>query len=99
MKPAGSNADVKDRRNGFPFNWYEEWNDNSFHVMEEWQHEYNLEFTHTEWCGKIRSVSWMTNESEQTRKKVTNELMKILENHEETLSIPHRFSVVVLRYS
>jgi len=99
LKPAGSNAEVKERRNGFPINWFEEWETNSFHVIEEWQHEYNLEFTHAEWCGKIRSISWMTNENEQTLKKITNELMKALDNHEEILSIPHKFSLVVLRHS
>lgn len=99
LKPAGSNAEVKERRNGFPINWFDEWEANSFHAIEEWQHEYNLEFTHEEWCGKIRSVSWLTNENERIRRKVTNDLLKALENHEGILNIPHRYSIVVLRQS
>ncbi|WP_235427311.1 hypothetical protein [Cohnella kolymensis] len=98
LKPAGSNAEVKERRNGFPVNWFDEWEENSFQVIDEWQYDYYLQFTHEEWCGKIRSVSWMTNASNHIKIKITNELMKSLENLEEVLNVPHRFSVVVLRY-
>ena len=99
LKPAGSNAEAKERRNGFPANWFKEWEDNSFQVIEEWNHEYNLDFTHEEWCGKIRSVSWLSGTSNETRMKVTNELIEKLKDYNEILTIPHRFSVVILRYS
>lgn len=97
IKPAGSNAEVKERRSGFPVNWFDEWNNNYFQVMHEWEHEYELQYTHEEWCGKIRSVSWMTNVDEDTRKRVTSELINRLSNYEAIINIPHKFSVVVLR--
>lgn len=98
IKPAGSNAEVKERRSGFPVNWFDEWEKNSFKVTDEWQYEYFLEFTHDEWCGKIRSVSWMTNTTEELKTKVTNELLSKLVESEEVLNIPHKFSVVILKH-
>ncbi|BBH20039.1 hypothetical protein Back11_13840 [Paenibacillus baekrokdamisoli] len=67
LKPSGSNVDTKDRRNGFPVNWFDEWKNNSFLVVDEWQHEYELKFTHEQWCGKLRSISWLANIEEETR--------------------------------
>lgn len=96
LKPAGSNAEVKGRRNGFSINWFQEWENNSFQIIEEWQHDYDLIFSHEEWCGKIRSVSWLTNESEDVKCKITSELLKKLEHRENQLIIPHRYSVVML---
>ncbi|RED66126.1 class I SAM-dependent methyltransferase [Cohnella lupini] len=97
LKPAGSNAEVKERRNGFPINWFQEWKNNSLQLIDEWQHDYNLIFTPEEWCGKIRSISWLTNESEETKNRITNELMKKFESTVHQLIIPHRYSVVILR--
>lgn len=98
MKPAGSNAEVKERRSGFPVNWFKEWEDHSFFIIEEWQEQYDLDFTHDEWCGKIRSVSWMTNVSEETRIRVTDELKMKLQDYDDILTIPHQLSVVVLNH-
>jgi len=97
LKPAGSNAEVKERRNGFPANWFDEWEGHSLQLVHEWQQDYELQFTHEEWCGKIRSVSWMTNADEHTRRKVTDELKERLKEREEILRVPHRYSVVILK--
>jgi 2-polyprenyl-3-methyl-5-hydroxy-6-metoxy-1,4-benzoquinol methylase len=97
LKPAGSNAEVKERRSGFPVNWFDEWEGNSLKIIHEWQHDYMLQFTNEEWCGKIRSVSWMTNIDDLIRKKVTTELREELKHYEDRLNVPHRFSVVILR--
>src|SRR5690606_20876351 len=64
LKPAGANAEVRKRRNGFPVNWFDEWEEHLFGVVDEWQEHYTLPFTPDAWCGKIRSVSWMTNADE-----------------------------------
>lgn len=97
LKPAGSNAEVKERRNGFPVNWFQEWEDHSLQLIHEWQQDYELQFTHEEWCGKIRSVSWMTNADEDKKRKVTYELKERLKECEEIFRVPHRYSVGILK--
>ncbi len=96
-KPAGSYAEAKERRNGFPVHWFAEWEDHSLQLIDEWEQSYMLTFTHEEWCGKIRSVSWMTHADENIRKKVTDDLFDRLAKYEPVLRIPHKYSVVVLR--
>ena len=96
-KPAGSYAEAKERRNGFPVHWFTEWESYSLQLIDEWEQSYMLTFTHEQWCGKIRSVSWMTHADENIRKKVTDDLLDRLAKYEPVLRIPHQYSVVVLR--
>lgn len=96
LKPAGSQSETNERRNGFPAIWFEEWEKYSFLVEEEWQHDYELQFTHQEWCGKIRSISWLANIEEEKRSKISNELLKKLSHYEAILNVPHQYSIVIL---
>jgi hypothetical protein len=97
LKPAGSYSEAKERRNGFPLPWFGEWDVNGFQLLHEWQQQYMLQYTHEQWCGKIRSVSWMANVDERTKKRVTQQLLSKLSKKEAVLNIPHQYSVVVLR--
>lgn len=96
--PAGSYAETKERRCGFPVPWFAEWESHSLRVAGEWEHRYTLPFTHEEWCGKIRSVSWMTAADDETRRSVTGSLLRRLSTLDPILHVPHKYSVVVLRY-
>jgi SAM-dependent methyltransferase len=96
LKPAGSLADAKERRNGLPIQWYEEWERHAFHVAAEWQHDYSLSYTHAAWCGKIRSVSWLAGMEPARRSSISDELMEELRSLGPELIVPHRYSVVVL---
>lgn len=97
IKPAGSHAEAAERRNGFPLHWFDEWEKSSFQVMDEWEFHYTLPFTSEEWCGKIRSVSWMIQAEAETKSRVTSALLKELSRYEPVLHIPHQYSVVVLK--
>jgi SAM-dependent methyltransferase len=96
LKPAGSLADTKERRTGFPANWFEEWDRHGFHVAAEWQHDYSLSYTHEAWCGKIRSVSWLAGMEQARRSRISEELMEELRSLKPELIVPHRYSVAVL---
>lgn len=78
-------------------NWFGEWERHGFAVTHEGEHDYRLPFTADEWCGKIRSVSWMTDVDETTRMRISAELKAELEPYGELVSVPHRLSVVSLR--
>ncbi|HIW32548.1 MAG TPA: class I SAM-dependent methyltransferase [Candidatus Paenibacillus intestinavium] len=99
LKPAGSNADAVERKMGFPLHWFNEWESHSLQLVDAWQQDYMLEFTHEEWCGKIRSVSWLTNESDQSKTIITNELIDRLSPFDGVLKIPHQYSIAILRHS
>ncbi|WP_217559081.1 class I SAM-dependent methyltransferase [Paenibacillus sp. GbtcB18] len=96
LKPAGSNAEVRERRNGFPVNWFEEWERHGFRLRHEWEQAYTLAYTREDWCGKIRSVSWLANESKELRMKVSGELLRNLSDFDAVMIIPHKYSVAVL---
>ncbi|MFS0839054.1 class I SAM-dependent methyltransferase [Paenibacillus sp. 1P03SA] len=96
LKPAGSNAEVRERRSGFPANWFEEWDRHGFRLRHEWEQTYSLAYTPEDWCGKIRSVSWLANEPEELRMKVSGELLRNLSAFGPVLSIPHKYSVIVM---
>lgn len=97
LKAAGSMADVTERRTGFPINWFEEWEESGLHIVDEWQHDYNLAFSIDEWCGKVRTLSWLTNEDEETKEMITNRIKEYIEKDDNPLLIPHKYSVVILQ--
>lgn len=97
LRSAGSIGEVSERRMGLPVNWFEEWETAGLRIVDEWQYDYSLEFSVEAWCGKVRSLSWLTNRSEETKQRVINEIKQSLRNAREPLSIPHRYSVVLLQ--
>lgn len=97
MNPPGSYAEAKERRNGFSAGWFEEWERSSFRLLAEWQHEYTVPYSHEQWCGKIRSVSWMTGCSDEVRNKMTEELLRRLSGQDAIMQVPHQYSVVALQ--
>jgi len=97
LKPAGSMGEVRERRTGLPVNWFQEWEAIGFRIVDEWQYDYQLEFSLEEWCGKIRSLSWLTNESEAIKEQIIDKVKKYLEPFSEPLSIPHQYSVIILQ--
>lgn len=97
LKPAGAMGEVKQRRSGFPVNWFDEWSAAGFKFVDEWEHEYKLDFTKNEWCGKVRSLSWLTNESDAVKEIIIQKIQQSLIDHPEPLSIPHKYSVVLLK--
>lgn len=97
LKPAGSMGEVKERRTGLPINWFAEWRDIGLHIIDEWQYDYELDFGIDEWCGKVRSISWLTKESEVNKQLIIKKVKANLSNYNEPFRIPHRYSVAVLR--
>ncbi|MEK4251734.1 class I SAM-dependent methyltransferase [Paenibacillus sp. FSL W7-1287] len=97
LKPAGSMGEAKERRNGLPVNWFGEWERIGFRIIDEWQYDYQLVFGIDEWCGKVRSLSWLTNENEEVKGRIMNKVKEYLSSYSEPLSIPHQYSVVILQ--
>lgn len=97
LKPAGSMGEATERRTGFPVNWFAEWEQAGFEYVDEFQYDYMLVFTKEEWCGKVRSLSWLTNVDEAIKSGIVDKIMAYLESFDQTLNIPHRYSVVIFK--
>jgi ubiquinone/menaquinone biosynthesis C-methylase UbiE len=95
IQPAGSMAISAERRNGFPVNWFAEWITADLKVVDEWQYNYVLTFTIDEWCGKVKSLSWLTNADQALKDRITEQLKASLGHN--PLIIPHQYSVVLLK--
>lgn len=97
LRPAGSMGETQERRTGLPVHWFDEWQQIGFEIVDEWQHEYSLTFSKGEWCGKVRSLSWLTNADEEKKEQIIHSISEYLADYDDALNIPHRYSVVVLK--
>lgn len=99
IKPAGSKAHSKQRINGFPVEWFEEWRQHQLEVRDFYKLDYSVSFTNEEWVDRIGSLSWMTEIEEEERQISKFELLDTLrEQYGENAvhEIPHFCTVCIL---
>lgn len=96
LTPAGSKADSKQRINGFPVEWFEEWQSNGFELRDFYKLYYTVSFTKQEWLDRVESLSWLAGVDEKLRKEALQELIDTLAA-EEPYEIPHFCNVCILR--
>lgn len=99
IKPAGSKAHSKQRINGYPIEWFEEWSQYDLDVRDFYKFDYTVNFTNEEWVDRIESLSWMTELNHQDRKASRFELIGLLkEQYGENAihKVPHLFTVCIL---
>ena len=94
-KPAGSKAKAKQRINGFPVEWFAEWQHNGFDLRDFYKLDYSIRFTKQEWVDRIRSVSWLAAMEENVRVQAVKELFDTLPD-QEIYEIPHECNVCIL---
>lgn len=96
LKPAGSKAESRQRINGFPVEWFAEWQAAGLEVRDFYKLKYSVEFTKNEWVERVESISWLAGLDEARRKLALNELSSSLKE-EESFTIPHECNVCILR--
>jgi len=96
LKPAGSKADSKHRLNGFPVEWFQEWQSNSFELRDFYKLNYTVRFTSDEWIEQIKSISWLADLQEDVRLSALKELSNHL-SKTEIYEIPHECNVCILK--
>jgi ubiquinone/menaquinone biosynthesis C-methylase UbiE len=100
IKPAGSKADSKQKINGFPVEWFEEWRQHRLDVRDFYKFDYVVTFTNEEWVDRVASLSWMTEMGEEERRTSQFELLKTLKTQfgEEAIhNIPHTCTTCILK--
>lgn len=96
LVPAGSKAESNMRINGFPVEWFPEWEKNGFDLRDFYKINYTVSFTKQAWIERIESVSWLAGLDEGVRKLALKELEKALPD-QGPLVIPHECNVCILR--
>lgn len=99
IKPAGSKANSKQRINGFPVEWFEEWRKYELELRDFYKMDYEVSFTNEEWVDRIASISWMTELEEEIRQISKFELLESLKvqfGHDAVHTIPHFCTVCIL---
>jgi ubiquinone/menaquinone biosynthesis C-methylase UbiE len=100
IKPAGSKAASKQRINGYPVEWFEEWRQHELELRDFFKFDYTVTFTNEEWVDRISSVSWMTEIEGEDRQISQFELLETLKEQygpDATHHIPHFFTVCILK--
>lgn len=100
LKPAGSKADSKQRINGFPVEWFEEWTTSGFELRDFYKLDYEVQFTNEEWVDRVASLSYLAGESEDDRKMILNELLTKLSSRfhsSEHHTIAHACYICILK--
>ncbi|WHY78100.1 class I SAM-dependent methyltransferase [Neobacillus sp. WH10] len=96
LKPAGAKADSKQRINGFPVEWFEEWHQGGFELRDFYTLNYSVSFSKNEWIERVESISWLAGLDEAVRKQALEELFTSLPE-QESYDIPHDCNVCILR--
>ena len=96
LKPAGAKADSKQRINGFPVEWFEEWRQGGFELRDFYKLNYSVSFSKCEWIERVESISWLAGLDEAVRKRALEELFTSLPE-KEPYDIPHNCNVCILR--
>lgn len=70
LKPPGSKAKSKQMINGFPVEWFKEWQTYQFDLKETYKMNYCVSFKNEEWCGRVGSLSWLSGFSNHERNEI-----------------------------
>ncbi|MFP7299625.1 class I SAM-dependent methyltransferase [Neobacillus niacini] len=96
LKPAGAKAESKQRINGFPIEWFDEWHKNGFELSDFYRLNYSVTFSKEKWIERMESVSWLAGLEEKVREHALQDLKVSLSDHE-PYNIPHQCNVCILR--
>ena len=97
-RSAGSKANSKQLINSFPVEWFKEWDEHYFDLQETYKFYYDVAFTNEEWCGRLSSLSWLTEFTESEREQILSSVYIYLNKayQDVTHSIQHGCYIVVL---
>lgn len=99
LDPAGSKKYSIQMINGFPVEWFSEWNFEKFDLRELFKKDYRLKFTDEEWTKRIETSSWLSRHSDKRKEEVGERLSEMLKDidRDKRHKVPHVLSVVILK--
>jgi ubiquinone/menaquinone biosynthesis C-methylase UbiE len=96
LQPAGSKAESKQRINGFPVEWFDEWQQSGLELRDFYKLNYTVSFTKQQWVDRVESLSWLAGVEVSIRKAALEELSHSLAD-QDLFVIPHECTVSILR--
>ena len=79
LKRAGAKATSSQLINSFPVEWFEEWQHAQFDLQETYKFYYDVHFSNEEWCGRVGSLSWLTDFDEKERNDLLEQLYRYIQ--------------------
>lgn len=94
----GSKANATQFINGCPVEWFKEWQDHQFDMTDTYKFSYTVPFSIEEWCGRVGTLSWLSNFTDEKRTEILNEIYSHLKDEwgKAELDIEHVCSVTIL---
>ncbi|KWW20485.1 methyltransferase type 11 [Peribacillus simplex] len=101
LRPAGAKAQSKQFINGFPVEWFKEWQEHGFDLKETYKFHYEVSFSNEDWCGRVGSLSWLSGFTEKRRNEILHEILTHLgkEYGEILHTIQHGCYITILNQS
>ncbi|NHM33525.1 class I SAM-dependent methyltransferase [Neobacillus terrae] len=99
INPAGSKAESRQRINGMPVEWFEEWRQSGLETSDFYRLLYNVEFSNSEWVERVASLSYLADLPERKREQVLEALKEALGKkwgETDLHMIPHDCNICVL---
>jgi ubiquinone/menaquinone biosynthesis C-methylase UbiE len=96
LKPAGTKAESSQRINGFPAEWFNEWQTKGFELRDFYKLNYNVTFNKETGIERVESISWLAGLENNVRKNALQDLTDTL-SHQDAYVIPHECNVCILR--
>jgi ubiquinone/menaquinone biosynthesis C-methylase UbiE len=96
LKPAGAKANSMQRINGFPIEWFAEWQNNGFGLSDFYKLNYCVTFSKQDWIERMESVSWLAGLQDDVRKIALQDLSDSISD-QEPFVIPHECNVCILK--
>jgi ubiquinone/menaquinone biosynthesis C-methylase UbiE len=81
LKPAGSKANSVQRINGFPVEWFREWEEAGFRLKDFYTLPYDVHFTNDDWLERVASLSYLADLSKEGGDGLLLRLKDELEAH------------------
>jgi SAM-dependent methyltransferase len=100
LKPAGSKADSRQRINGFPVEWFREWEEAGFGLKDLYALPYDVHFTNEEWLERVASLSYLADLSKEEGNELLRGLREVLEAHYGTNAshgVAHFCTIAILK--
>ncbi|UII56367.1 methyltransferase domain-containing protein [Cytobacillus spongiae] len=100
IKPVGTKAGSKQRINGFPVEWFEDWNSAGFKLKDFYQLDYKSEFTVNSWMERVASLSYIASLGEAERNQAIEAVYNTLKTEfgeAYEFNLAHNCTVCILK--
>jgi ubiquinone/menaquinone biosynthesis C-methylase UbiE len=86
--------------NGFPVQWFEEWNAHGFELTDFYKLDYRVPYSNREWIERVSTIPFVESLEQKELQAFIEELDELIDQRVgrgKTLMVPHSCNVAILR--